>query len=463
MTMFGQNRGKAARSSVARTELGAYAVIVGFGLVLLAASTVGHFSTVLIAGVGTLFVLLAWGYPRFGSASAVVGLALLSIVYVVPALRPTEINYGVYVAILLFAVGLFALMQRHAAPPPWFFAFLIWVLITGFFTVIRADLEQVYLPFVIPLMMLGTYLLVACSDDRLRTFFVNVLLALAVAQAVIAVCQTTLDWPTFTSPSGLVRFEEPRNYFAFVFPWISRTVRMGTGTYEHFNGFGALVAMAAPLALARWRSARSGRTFMVFAVIMAGVVASFSRGALIGSLLGMSALVILEVRDRGAGLRRAAFTSLGLLIALGAWNSVLEYGAATQNVSGRVLTWEVALAYALQDPFSLLLGYGHSFFAYFLVVLRGFPDRLHSAPLQVALETGVIGIVLLGGSLITGIRNGLRGSGWLAVGCATAVIAFMAHQLVDNSLLAYNGAWFAGVLAIAATALPAAAVEEEDV
>ena len=425
-------------------------LIVGlFAVLLVAASTRGMFWSGVLLACGSMYVAVSWAYPVFGHRTAILALAVLSSVLVIPVLRPVEVNYAVYVSVLLLTVGLLSLLRRRQAPPVPFMLFLIWVAFTGVFTVLRTGLQPSYLPFVVPALMLGAYLVVACSDDVVREYFLKVLLALALLQALLGISQALIDWPVFTQAGAVIRFEEPRNYFSYILPWVSPSVRMATGTYEHFNGLGALMAMGVPVTFAYWRQFRGGWRLLVLCIITLGLIFTFSRGALIGVLVALSVMYLSDTRDRESGLRKGVMAAVVLMFFAGIWNTAAEYGATTGNVSGRVLTWSTAWQYARQDPLSLALGYGHSFFAYYLVVLRGIPDRLHSAPVQVALETGITGIALLASSTAIAIRRGLGDRDWVFIGSAGAVVAFLVHQSVDNSLLAYNGAWFSGLIALA--------------
>jgi putative inorganic carbon (hco3(-)) transporter len=184
-----------------------------------------------------------------------------------------------------------------------------------------------------------------------------------------------------------------------------------TGPLEDPNDFGFLLAVTVPLAMHQFqiasRPARRCAAALALASILAGTLATFSRGAIIGlAVAGAFSLLTRRLRTRWALL----FLATALLIA-GTANllqpeiidSALtrkEHVAQT-NVNVRLIAWGIALDEFGSSP---LLGVGPGNFEkryieFGLPTDEDGPVTTHNAYLNVLAELGLPGLVLLLGYL----------------------------------------------------------------
>ena len=184
-----------------------------------------------------------------------------------------------------------------------------------------------------------------------------------------------------------------------------------TGPLEDPNDFGFLLAVTVPLAMHQFqiasRPARRCAAALALASILAGALATFSRGAIIGlAVAGAFSLLTRRLRPRWALL----FLATALLIA-GTANllqpetidSALtrkEHIAQT-NVNLRLIAWEIALEEFGSSP---LLGVGPGNFEkryieFGLPTDEDGPITTHNAYLNVLAELGLPGLILLLGYL----------------------------------------------------------------
>jgi putative inorganic carbon (HCO3(-)) transporter len=184
-----------------------------------------------------------------------------------------------------------------------------------------------------------------------------------------------------------------------------------TGPLEDPNDFGFLLAVTVPLAMHQFqiasRPARRCAAALALASILAGTLATFSRGAIIGlAVAGAFSLLTRRLRPRWALL----FLATALLIA-GTANllqpetidSALtrkEHIAQT-NVNLRLIAWGIALDEFGSSP---LLGVGPGNFEkryieFGLPTGEDGPITTHNAYLNVLAELGLPGLILLLGYL----------------------------------------------------------------
>lgn len=180
----------------------------------------------------------------------------------------------------------------------------------------------------------------------------------------------------------------------------------------------------------------------VAAILLVGIAATLSRGALLGLGVGfLATLVMLRVRRAGtltlvAGiLAIAGFSLISIERLVGATSSGI--------VSGRLPLWEAALAMVRDHPFR---GIGLD---QFLLMHRTryispehwserYVSHPHNALLDAWLSLGILGAVLLAIAIAALMMHGLamrrgdaRGNLW-QVGAIAALAGGLAHGLVDN-------------------------------
>jgi O-antigen ligase len=300
------------------------------------------------------------------------------------------------------------------------------------------------------------YTLIRRAGAPERRLVLTMFLAFACIEALIGILQSWLGWPVFPLVlEGVV--SEPRNYFSFLFTGTATVVRQGSGTFQHFNGLGSVLALALPVAFGWWlqRIASPWRA-LVALVITVGIVTTYSRGALVGAIAGC--LLVLGLQKRQS--RRVLGFLLGcaaVVVLLLALNTVSQYYQATQNVTVRVNTWERAVTSAQQAPSNLIFGFG--FWHFQEAVLStgdlttarrtGIMAGLHSGLLQLLLEFGVVGAVLFILWVFAAFRSGLGSSRtWVSVACLGGVLAFITHQSVDSWFFEFPGVLMVMLLAL---------------
>jgi O-antigen ligase len=181
--------------------------------------------------------------------------------------------------------------------------------------------------------------------------------------------------------------------------WVdAHETTLGTRAYsivENPNGLGAFLAMGSLISLAlvlgkistRWRVVMA----FVTLVLVAGLGATFSRGAWLGFALGAAALLALSRPRLLGGLAAVALLS-PLVLPAAITNRVAfafssEYLAKSAN-AGRLLMWDVALFRIADHPwFGVGLGTFGGTSAYLFDLSRHWVDNFY---LQLAAEGGLI-------------------------------------------------------------------------
>ena len=247
------------------------------------------------------------------------------------------------------------------------------------------------------------------------------------------------------------------------------------GPLEDANDFAFFLVTAVPLAL--WLATGLGRRRWLYGacavLLVAGILATFSRGALLGLvvmvLLGL-ALGLVRPRVVVAGL---AAVVLAVTVAWVTASDVIDRSVqekqhvAASNVDSRFTSWEMAAAMTADRP---LLGHGPGGF-------QGEGDRYvpagtsdtthldvaHQMYLDVSSELGLLGL----GAFLLVLGSGTAGA-WRArrlpelAGAGTAVVVAMAGVLVAACFLSeqyYLPVWLLAALGIS---LDPRTAEEED-
>ena len=236
-------------------------------------------------------------------------------------------------------------------------------------------------------------------------------------------------------------YQLPRSYWAYLIPGMSPAATLGSGTFSHFNGLGAVLCAILPVAFGWWLAKMNSiARMLVFAIIAAGVVTTYSRGALIGAVAGC-VLVLFFQRGRSRRSMALLVSCVALLAALLMVNTAMQYYETTQNVDVRTQTWRIAMDKALTSPSNLVFGYGYTYFhdrvlspdGTSRVVHSGTMASLHSGPLQLLLEFGLVGVVLLIIWLVSTGRSALGPRRTtLSVAFFAGALSFMAHQALDT-------------------------------
>jgi O-antigen ligase len=409
----------------------------------------------LFAALATVCVT-AITHPRVYRLVVFVGIFAFPFVVAMSLFRSEDYNWTLYLMALALAIVGLGVFQQRAIPLTRGTLYLSYIVLSAFIALwLRNELAD--------LLMIGDlvfafaiYILVRRADALERRVLLGAFLAFATAQAVIGAMQSWFGWPRFP----LVLEEllmSPRNYFSFLLTGTATMVRQGSGTFHHFNGLGSVLALALPLAFGWWlQRLASPWRIVVTLLITIGLVTTYSRGALAGALIGCLFVMAFQRRPsrRVLGLLVGCVGAVVLLLAL---NTAAQYYETTQNVTVRVSTWEVAVNSADRAPSNLILGFGYGHFQETVLSTgdletarrSGTMAGVHSGPLQLFLEFGVVGVILFVLWLLAVFRSGLGPRRtWLSIACLGGVLAFLCHQSLDAWFFEYPGTLMVVLLAL---------------
>ena len=179
------------------------------------------------------------------------------------------------------------------------------------------------------------------------------------------------------------------------------------------------------------------------ALALAGTIATFSRGALLGVAIGLAVVVGVVGSRRAWIILGSLIGGVALLVLALARSRLLATGSDGEE-STRLLIWRASLRMLRDHP---VFGVGLDQFLYQYwrryVEPAGWPERYTSHPhnllLDVWLRLGILGVAVaswLGGAVACLVRRAgvLRvPRGDAAVGAVAALSAGLAHGLVDNA------------------------------
>ena len=396
--------------------------------------------------------------PRGFRVAAYVALGALPFISALTLFRPGQHDYSVY-----FAACALALVGLGAFQPRMFAAgsgtlFLSYLSIAATVAIIFRGGAGGVRDLAFILAAFAMYTLVRRADADERRLLVVLIIGFAVVQSVLAVAQSVTGWPVFPAVlPELLRSE--RNYFSYFIPGLSQLVTQGSGTFAHFNALGAVLSACLPLAFGVWLvRRRSPWRLIAFTLTAAGVVATFSRGALFGAVAG--ALFVLwlgPARSRRATV--ALVACVGILASLLGLNVAAQYYTTTQNLNIRAQTWQLALNDALEKPSNLVVGFGYEHFqrdvlgagigSKSITPETQYMASLHSGHLQLLLEFGVLGAALFAIWLVSAFR-GVRSAAAspLVVAALGGALGLLISQTLDNALFSYGGVILAVLIAI---------------
>lgn len=229
-----------------------------------------------------------------------------------------------------------------------------------------------------------------------------------------------------------------------------------TGTFYNANLFANALAMTLPVALVfpvlvrrRFGGVAFALAALPFFICALGLVVTSSKGGFVAALLALLLTVALVLRAKKSAVKtvlsrhRLAFAGgalvLGLLFTVVASKTILPRlqqarGSDDNSTMFRVYTWKGTLKMAEAAP---ILGHGPASFpnAYPRYAQAGYTRSAHQSWLQIAAESGFVGLLLILGAQVAALKKGLRqgrSQDWpLVAGMTGAVLALLIHGCFD--------------------------------
>ena len=309
---------------------------------------------------------------------------------------------------------------------------------------------------------LSAFLLAAHVFDsrKGKSTLLRVLIVLGCFEAAYGIVQYTTGWQK-------------------IFTYIKKyDVEEATGTYINRNHFAGLLEMVLPLVLASifysfqaWSSRRhithtgrysTGRSpagyqalFYLFLLVLMVVGVIFSRSRM-GILVTMFSIVFLAVLAQLKLRRRVwmlgSFLFLVCVLGYGLWiglNPVLARFDAVRDpgylqMEGRVAIWKDAIRLIRDYPLTGTgLGtFGIAFRRYQTALVSSLVDHTHNDFLEVASETGLVGVLLLFlpilyllGKMVISFLSDARGyRRAVTLGCIGSTVGLLLHGITDFNL-----------------------------
>lgn len=238
-----------------------------------------------------------------------------------------------------------------------------------------------------------------------------------------------------------------------------------------WNAAGTVLAAASLLAAGLASHKSWGRAAWLAQVpVLAGLLATLSRGAWMGWLVGVVCLTVLvgpHGRRLHLGLAGLVLTVVAATVTYpAAWARFLSSLDPQRNLD-RLLLWRAALRMVADHPWTGV-GFGAFVREYPSYRLEGDPNTAppfaHNLPLSLAAETGLVGLAAFLVFLAAVIRAGLRAvlrappAGRPArAAVLSALAAVLAQQLVDGTLQSFHlgfAFWFLSAALVAAADTP---------
>ena len=380
-------------------------------------------------------------------------IALYFILFFIPAfnfLHSSDINYSAYYAILVTLFILILILKRKKIRIDAIEIFFLYYLFHGVTTWGLKGALQEYSLITYPFTAFSLYYLFSYENtSRITIYFFKIMSITIVIQSILAISQSLFGHPTF--PDILPDlYGSNRNYISILFPSISSYVKQGSGTFEHFNGLGGLFSLTVPILFGFWYANKKEpmRLFLLIVIVL-GLISTFSRGALLGSIIACYSIIVLNSKFKKTNFIIYVFLTTILVLILK--NNIEAYFSSSLNLNSRIDTWLLAIQDFRLNPLRIIFGYGNFYFhKEILIGEKGVLSNLHSGWLQILLEQGILGFLLFFIPLIKIFKGVLsQKKNLFVLSIMGGIIGFLIHQLFDNSmfsLLAFLMFSFIGIL-----------------
>ncbi len=229
-------------------------------------------------------------------------------------------------------------------------------------------------------------------------------------------------------------------------------VRRATGLYGHPNNLGLALGRTWPVAaalahVAFWngpggmaRLRRAWPLLLVMLLSLGGLLASFSRGAYLGTLVAGAILAATLIPAHLRPPRRILLPVLGgvgilgfLILAL----TVERFNLIGGSSSIRLQTWVSALAMLRDHPLGIGLDQFGLIYPRYIAPELASTNEIHTAHphnlvLDIALRMGPLGMIAVGWLLLRFYRQPIQPTSALMIGASAAMSAALVHGLVDS-------------------------------
>jgi hypothetical protein len=392
-------------------------------------------------------ITLLLTHPVFYKKILIFAFFSLLFVPAMSVLRPQEINYSAYYAIILLGSALSYIAMRQSVKIDLLTIYFLWFIANAIIFWGITDVIQNYSLLTFPFTALSLYIILIESSEKEIVYFLKILMVTVIIQSLIGVSQSFFGWPIFSNIVDSL-YQSHRNYFTYIIPNVSALVKQGSGTFEHFNGLGGLLSLTFPIFFGFWRAKRKSiLRLWLMCVVFLGLFTTYSRGALLGAMIGSLFVFVL---DSDVSSFKSLIVSLASIILVFIFLGTLQlYIHSTGNITSRVNTWFYAINYALQDPGRIIFGYGVYFFKKETLGIGPTLTNIHSGQLQILLELGIFGFSLFMLYLCKMFLLFLRVKRDLfKISLVAGVLGFFIHQFFDNALFGLLGIVMCCFLAI---------------
>ena len=365
-------------------------------------------------------------------------------------LHSSDINYSAYYSILVTLIISVLILKKRKIQLDAIEIFFLYYLFHAITTWGLKGALQEYSLITYPFTAFSLYYLFSYENTSIiTTYFIKILFITIVIQSLLAISQSLFGYPVFPKILPYL-YGDNRNYLSILFPSISSYVKQGSGTFEHFNGLGALFSLTFPLLFGFWYANKNEpiRLFLLVVIVL-GIISTFSRGALLGSIIGSYTIIALNSKFKKTTFIIYVFLIATLVFFLK--NNIVNYFSNSLNLTIRIDTWLLAIHDFRFNPLRILFGYGDIYFhKEVLIGKKGVLSNLHSGWLQIVLEQGVLGFLLFFMPLIKIFKKVLsQKKNLFVLSIMGGIIGFLIHQLFDNAIfgsLAFIMFSFIGIL-----------------
>ena len=397
---------------------------------------------------------------RFFELSRLAILSFIILMAALPALtflRTEQINYRFYVSFLM--VGIYCLylfrnlLQGKPIKIDFFIVFFLYMSVR---TSIYYDITNVdkfmdnYRSLSISIFLLVFYVFYK-SAIYPKFFFIclYLLMAVAITEFVLGMCQITLGYPVF---DHLLRGEEQfelennRNYFAYLIPGLFKSTVLASGTFHHFNYMGSFGCICTPIAYTLWLHHKKRFWFVCFVLVFSVVIITFSRGALLATLVGLFIIYISQTNHRSFKLYLVGIVAFIMVFFVSPL--IKEYAEETGHAQVRYDTWVYAFNYASKHPENLVFGYGLHHIpnevinnpqVVRIIQYENIMSSVHSTYVQMFIEQGIVGTILFFLAIFSVFRKMIEYNNLWAFCVIGFSLSYLINDAFEHSLFTYLG------------------------